>query len=72
MPAPTENNLLVFYIPNKVSRDAIVGKLMDMRYPQVKPETLLGKRLSHKIEDPVGWRIVNQNTLLGLAFLYSH
>jgi catechol 2,3-dioxygenase-like lactoylglutathione lyase family enzyme len=61
-PAPTEDNLLVFYIPDKAKRDSIVSRLKDMGYPQVKPENPYWKKDGITVADPDGWRIVLQNT----------
>lgn len=61
-PAPTQDNLLVFYIPDTAARDAIVNRLNDMGYPEVKPENPYWERAGVTIEDPDGWRIVLQNT----------
>ncbi|WP_102261289.1 VOC family protein [Mesobacillus jeotgali] len=61
-PAPTEDNLLVFYIPDKEARDAIAGRLHDMGYPEVEPENPYWINAGVTIADPDGWRIVLQNT----------
>lgn len=61
-PAPTKDNLLVFYIPNKNEIDEIKNRLQLMRYDEVEPENpyWLGKSMT--VEDPDGWRIVLMNT----------
>lgn len=61
-PAPTEDNLLVFYIPDLEVRDTIVKRLNTMGYPEVEPENPYWKNAGVTIEDPDGWRIVLQNT----------
>ena len=61
-PAPTEDNLLVFYIPDLEARDTIVKRLNAMGYPEVEPENPYWKNAGVTIEDPDGWRIVLQNT----------
>jgi hypothetical protein len=61
-PAPTEDNLLVFYIPDLEARDIIVKRLNAMGYPEVEPENPYWKNAGVTIEDPDGWRIVLQNT----------
>jgi catechol 2,3-dioxygenase-like lactoylglutathione lyase family enzyme len=61
-PAPTEDNLLVFYIPDLETRDTIVKRLNAMGYPEVEPENPYWKNAGVTIEDPDGWRVVLQNT----------
>jgi catechol 2,3-dioxygenase-like lactoylglutathione lyase family enzyme len=61
-PAPTEDSLLVFYIPDKERRGAIVKRLMDMGYPPVQPENPYWEKDGITIADTDGWRIVLQNT----------
>lgn len=61
-PPPSDDNLLVFYIPNLEARDAIVSRLNAMGYPAVEPENPYWKRSGVTICDPDGWRIVLQNT----------
>lgn len=61
-PAPTEDNLLVFYIPDLEARDTIVKRLNAMGYREVEPENPYWKNAGVTIEDPDGWRIVLQNT----------
>lgn len=60
--APTKDNLLVFYIPNKNEIDEIINRLQLMGYGQVEPENpyWLGKSIT--VEDPDGWRIVFMNS----------
>ncbi|WP_043931643.1 VOC family protein [Bacillus sp. EB01] len=61
-PPPTEDNLLVFYIPDKAARDEIAARLNEMGYPAVEPENPYWKNAGVTIADPDGWRIVLQNT----------
>lgn len=61
-PAPTKDNLLVFYIPNRETIVEIANKLAQMGYPEVEPENLYWKEKGVTIEDPDGWRIVLMNT----------
>jgi len=61
-PAPTEDNLLVFYIPDKEKRDCIAAHLAEMGYTEVKPENPYWEKNGITIADPDGWRIVLQNT----------
>ena len=57
-PAPTRDNLLVFYIPDRESRDAVVDRLRGMGHIPVEPENPYWKHDGVTIEDPDGWRIV--------------
>ncbi|WP_139488285.1 VOC family protein [Brevibacillus dissolubilis] len=61
-PAPTEDNLLVFYLPDRTARDAVANRLHEMGYPAVEPENPYWKGSGITIADPDGWRIVLQNT----------
>ncbi|MBP1949711.1 VOC family protein [Virgibacillus litoralis] len=61
-PAPTEDNLLVFYIPEKSKIDHVANRLHSMGYPDVPPENDYWKEKGVTIEDPDGWRIVLMNT----------
>ncbi|MBO8156862.1 MAG: VOC family protein [Bacillaceae bacterium] len=61
-PAPTKDNLLVFYIPDKEKLDAMAKRLAKMGYPEVEPENPYWKEKGVTIEDPDGWRIVLMNT----------
>ncbi|ANS74201.1 hypothetical protein AWM70_06070 [Paenibacillus yonginensis] len=62
VPPPSEDNLLVFYIPDLEARNAIVERLQEMGYPGVEPENPYWKHNGVTICDPDGWRIVLQNT----------
>ncbi|EST10726.1 VOC family protein [Sporolactobacillus laevolacticus] len=61
-PAPTKDNLLVFYFPDKDARDKVVQRLNQMGYEEVAPENPYWKNNGVTIEDPDGWRIVLQNS----------
>lgn len=54
-PAPTKDNLLVFYIPNQAEILVLKNRLEQMGYPYWKERGVT-------IEDPDGWRIVLMNT----------
>lgn len=61
-PAPTKDNLLVFYIPeNKIIED-ITSRLKAMGYDSVSPENPYWEKSGVTIEDPDGWRIVLMNS----------
>lgn len=62
-PAPTRDNLLVFYVPDREGRDRMVDRLKNMGYPEVEAENPYWTRNGGvTIEDPDGWRIVLMNT----------
>lgn len=61
-PAPSKDNLLVFYMPNQSDIDTIVQRLNDMGYPEVEPENPYWEEKGVTIADPDGWRIVLMNT----------
>nr|WP_145161418.1 VOC family protein [Paenibacillus terrae] len=62
VPPPSEDNLLVFYIPDADKRNAIAQRLQAMGYPAVKAENPYWDVNGITICDPDGWRIVLQNT----------
>ncbi|WP_217585821.1 VOC family protein [Lentibacillus saliphilus] len=61
-PAPTTDNLLVFYMPDGNKVDKIADRLRRMGYGEVEPENGYWKEKGKTIEDPDGWRIVLMNT----------
>ncbi|MER2030961.1 MAG: VOC family protein [Solibacillus sp.] len=61
-PAPTEDNLLVFYIPDSEQIQAVQSRLASMGYPEVPPENPYWEEKGVTIADPDGWRIVLMNT----------
>ncbi|ASN06769.1 VOC family protein [Virgibacillus necropolis] len=61
-PVPSEDNLLVLYIPNKNEIDQIYTRLKNMGHEQVEPENHYWKEKGITVEDPDGWRIVLMNT----------
>ena len=64
-PPPSEDNLLVFYMPDVEARDIVVNRLHGMGYDEVEPENPYWKNAGVTIEDPDGWRIVLQNSNFG-------
>lgn len=60
-PAPSNDNLLVFYITNKDEIYAIYERLRNMGFEAVAPENNYWKEKGITIEDPDGWRIVLMN-----------
>ncbi|MFJ8088288.1 VOC family protein [Lysinibacillus sp. NPDC095746] len=61
-PAPTTENLLVLYIPNRSTIQLIAERLLQMGYPEVEPENPYWAEKGITIEDPDGWRLVLMNT----------
>ena len=61
-PAPTKDNLLVFYFPDRSAIDRIADRLLSLGYPAVEPENLYWAQRGITIEDPDGWRVVLMNT----------
>ncbi|WP_110928960.1 VOC family protein [Bacillus massiliglaciei] len=60
-PAPTKDNLLVFYMTDKKEIDTITKRLQKMGYTEAEPENEYWKEQGVTIEDPDGWRIVLMN-----------
>lgn len=61
-PAPTHDNLLVFYMPDAKQIEVVVNRLDSLGYPVVEPENPYWAERGKTIEDPDGWRIVLMNT----------
>lgn len=61
-PAPTDDNLLVFYMPDLTQIQAVKARLAEMGYPEVPPENKYWEEKGVTIADPDGWRIVLMNT----------
>lgn len=61
-PAPTKDNLLVFYIPDQEAILKLKERLHKMGYPEVEPENPYWREKGVTIEDPDGWRVVLMNT----------
>ena len=57
-PAPTRDNLLVFYFQDKQQRDLVAQRIFEHGYPEVEPENPYWRSNGITIEDPDGWRIV--------------
>ena len=57
-PAPTKDNLLVFYIVDKITITKKVEHMQNMGYKPVEPENPYWKEKGVTFEDPDGWRIV--------------
>lgn len=61
-PAPTKDNLLVFYIPSLETIQEITNRLHIMGYQSVVPENPYWNALGITFEDPDGWRVVLMNS----------
>jgi catechol 2,3-dioxygenase-like lactoylglutathione lyase family enzyme len=61
-PAPTLDNLLVFYMPDREAIDRLAAHMASMGYPEVEPENPYWAGRGVTIEDPDGWRVVLMNT----------
>lgn len=61
-PAPSKDNLLVFYIPDKQEIEQVYNRLQSMGYEKVEPENHYWVEKGITVEDPDGWRIVLMNT----------
>jgi len=57
-PAPTKDNLLVFYLPDWDAISKVAKRLETMGYPEVESENPYWQEAGLTIEDPDGWRIV--------------
>ncbi|MBP2001504.1 catechol 2,3-dioxygenase-like lactoylglutathione lyase family enzyme [Paenibacillus shirakamiensis] len=58
---PSEDNLLVFYMPDEAERDRVAKRLASMGHPAVKPENPYWRANGVTLCDPDGWRIVLQH-----------
>ena len=61
-PAPSHDNLLVFYIPEKTAVERIAARLSALGYPSVEAENPYWSEKGVTIEDPDGWRVVLMNS----------
>jgi catechol 2,3-dioxygenase-like lactoylglutathione lyase family enzyme len=58
-PAPSKDNLLVFYLSDRAAVDRVTDRLRSMGYPPVPPENpYWGADGTVTVEDPDGWRVV--------------
>ncbi len=60
-PAPTKDNLIVFYMQDKDEINQLVKRMDHMGYKEVEPENEYWKEKGVTIEDPDGWRVVFMN-----------
>jgi len=61
-PAPSRDNLLVFYIPDKEAIYRMIERLSAMNHSPVAPENPYWAANGVTFEDPDGWRVVLMNT----------
>lgn len=57
-PAPTRDNLLVFYIPDQQAVSQLIERLGGLGYFPVAPENPYWEQNGTTFEDPDGWRVV--------------
>jgi catechol 2,3-dioxygenase-like lactoylglutathione lyase family enzyme len=61
-PAPSRDNLLVFYVPDREAIARTASRLRSMGHDPVEPENPYWLDKARTFEDPDGWRIVLMNT----------
>jgi len=61
-PAPTPDNLLVLYIPEKAAITKMENQLKSLGYLAIEPENPYWKMHGLTFEDPDGWRVVLMHT----------
>lgn len=59
--APTQDNLIVFYLPNQLEWQQAVERMKKMGYEPVKSYNPYWDRIGVTFEDPDGYRVVLQN-----------
>jgi catechol 2,3-dioxygenase-like lactoylglutathione lyase family enzyme len=62
LPTPTNEHLLVFYMPNRYERDQIAERLRKMGYEEIEPDNPYWKRGGITFADPDGYGGVLMNT----------
>jgi hypothetical protein len=60
--APTEENLLVFYLPDETEWRDAVGRMIEQGYQPVKSYNPYWDMGGKTFEDPDGYRVVLQNS----------
>jgi catechol 2,3-dioxygenase-like lactoylglutathione lyase family enzyme len=60
-PAPTRDNLLVFYLPDAEEWRQAVGRMVEAGYEPVPSFNPYWDRAGHTFQDPDGYRVVLQN-----------
>jgi catechol 2,3-dioxygenase-like lactoylglutathione lyase family enzyme len=59
--APTDENLLVFYLPDRAEFSRVVARLHDAGYKPVPAFNRYWEKSGKTFEDPDGYRVVLQN-----------
>jgi catechol 2,3-dioxygenase-like lactoylglutathione lyase family enzyme len=57
-PAPSRDNLLVFYLADRAAVDRLVERMRSLGHEPVAPENPYWRGRSVTFEDPDGWRVV--------------
>jgi catechol 2,3-dioxygenase-like lactoylglutathione lyase family enzyme len=60
--APTEDNLLVFYLPDAGEWEAAIARLEAAGHEPIKPFNPYWEKKGKTFEDPDGYRVVLQNS----------
>jgi catechol 2,3-dioxygenase-like lactoylglutathione lyase family enzyme len=60
-PAPSKDNLLVFYLPNAERYFSVLQRMTHYGHSPAEPENPYWKAKSKTFEDPDGWRVVLYN-----------
>lgn len=61
-PAPSKDNLLVLYLPDRAGWDSAVARMRTHGHEPVPPENPYWSDRGATFEDPDGWRVVFMNT----------
>jgi catechol 2,3-dioxygenase-like lactoylglutathione lyase family enzyme len=61
--APTEDNLLVFYVPDPEGWRRVIARMVQHGYPPVASFNPYWDRHGRTFEDPDGYRVVIQNAV---------
>lgn len=61
-PAPSADNLLVFYVPDRTAIERTAERLRALGHAPVPPENPYWAERGLTFEDPDGWRVVLMNT----------
>jgi len=59
--APSDDNLLVFYLPSRAAWEGAVGRMRAAGFAPVEPANPYWRNGGVTFEDPDGWRVVLMN-----------